>query len=296
MSASPCLLAVHAHPDDEASKGAGTIARYHAAGVRTVLVTCTGGEEGDILNPALDTPEVRGDLAAVRLRELEQAASVIGYDTVELLGYRDSGMPGSPANADPRCFARTLLDEAVAKLVEIVRRERPQVMIAYGDDQRGYPHPDHIRAHEVALAAFDAAGDSGRCLDAGEPFAPAKLYYVAWSRSQALARHEKFLQLGLVSPYAERIADGWLDRMPDVPTTTEIDLTGFAHVRQAALLAHASQVDPTSSFWFGLPEEAEREIYTKDEYVLARSRVDSALPESDLFAGVEVFAGRSAER
>src|ERR1700691_3926512 len=96
-----CLLSVHAHPDDESSKGAGTIARYHAEGVRTVLVTCTGGEEGEILNPALDTAEVRADITAIRGRELEAAARIIGYDEVVLLGYRDSGMAGSEANARP---------------------------------------------------------------------------------------------------------------------------------------------------------------------------------------------------
>src|SRR5579863_3715859 len=96
-----CLLTVHAHPDDEASKGAGTVARYHAAGVRTTLVTCTGGEEGEILNPAMDRPEIRDNLVEVRRAELDRAAAIIGYDEVILLGYRDSGMPDSEANADP---------------------------------------------------------------------------------------------------------------------------------------------------------------------------------------------------
>lgn len=294
MAAPLCLLAVHAHPDDEASKGAGTIARYHAEGVRTVLVTCTGGEEGEILNPAMDTPEVRGDLAAVRRKELDAAALAIGYDVVELLGYRDSGMPGTTANADPRCFARAPLDEAVGRLVAVIRRERPQVVVAYGEDQRGYPHPDHLRAHDVAVAAFDASGDAGAFPDAGAPFEPLKLYYVGWSRAQALARHEKFVELGLESPYAERIAEGWLDRMPEVETTTAIDLTGFEHVRQEALLAHASQVDPTSTFWFGLPEEVERAICTTDEYVLAMSRVETSIPEDDLFTGARELVGRSS--
>ncbi|MCU1495148.1 MAG: Mycothiol conjugate amidase Mca [Acidimicrobiaceae bacterium] len=294
MPASLCLLTVHAHPDDEASKGAGTVARYHAEGVRTVLVTCTGGEEGEILNPAMDTPEVRDDIAAVRKLELDVAAAAIGYDVVEMLGYRDSGMPDSPANADPRSFARAPLDEAVGRLVRIVRRERPQVLVAYGEDQSSYPHPDHLRAHEIAVAAFDAAADPAAFTDSGEPFQPLKLYYVGWSREQALARHEKFLELGLISPYAERIAEGWLQRMPDVHPTTSVDLTGFEHIRQAGLLAHATQVDPTSPFWFGLPDEAERAIYTHDYYVLARTLVDTALPEQDLFSGVRELASRSS--
>jgi len=127
-------MSVHAHPDDEASKGPATVALYHHQGVRTVLVCCTGGEEGDILNPAMDLPEVRADIAAVRRRELATAADIIGYDEVVHLGYRDSGMPDTPQNDHPDCFARADLDEAVARLVEVVRRERPQVIITYGED------------------------------------------------------------------------------------------------------------------------------------------------------------------
>ncbi len=136
-----CLLTVHAHPDDESSKGAGTVARYHADGVRTVLVCCTGGEEGDILNPAMDRPEVRADLEAVRRQELDAAAEIIGYDEVVMLGYRDSGMPDSEANARPEAFANAPLDEAVGRLVEIIRRERPQVVVTYGDDQTAISAP-----------------------------------------------------------------------------------------------------------------------------------------------------------
>jgi mycothiol S-conjugate amidase len=110
MSDRLTLLTVHAHPDDESSKGAGTVARYHDEGVRTVLVTCTGGEAGDILNPAMDRPEVAADLPAVRRRELARAAEIIGYDEVVMLGYRDSGMPGTPANEHPEAFANAPLD------------------------------------------------------------------------------------------------------------------------------------------------------------------------------------------
>src|SRR3982751_4799736 len=107
-----CLLTVHAHPDDEASKGAGTVARYRAEGINTVLVCCTGGEAGDILNPAMDRPEVREHLHEIRMEELRRATDIIGFDEVVMLGYRDSGMPDTPENADPRCFARADLDEA----------------------------------------------------------------------------------------------------------------------------------------------------------------------------------------
>ena len=280
-----CLLTVHAHPDDESSKGPGTVAKYHAEGVHTVLVTCTGGEEGDVLNPAMDTPEVRADLPSVRAGELAAAAEIIGYDEVELLGYRDSGMPDTEANAHPDSFASAELEEAVERLVRIVRRARPQVIVAYGEDHSGYPHPDHIRAHEIAVAAFEAAGDPDRFPSTGEPFQPLKLYYVVWSKRRIVETHKKFLELGLESPYDDR----WFDR-PDQEDeiTTSIDLTGFEEIRSRALLAHATQIDPTSKFWFGLPPEVARTIHPFDDYVLARSLVDSdsERPETDLFAGI----------
>jgi mycothiol S-conjugate amidase len=284
-----CILAVHAHPDDEASKGAGTIARYHAEGVRTVLVTCTGGEEGEILNPALDTPDVRADITAIRGRELEAAARIIGYDEVVLLGYRDSGMAGSEANARPDSFAATPLDEAVGRLVRIVRRERPQVIVTYDEDQAGYPHPDHLRVHDISVAAFEAAGDPAAYPGTGEPFQPLKLYYTVWSRKRMLATHAKFLELGLESPFDDR----WFDR-PDTGDriTSSIDLTGYEEVRAESLKAHATQVDPTSKFWFGLPPEVARTIHPFDDYVLARSLVGEVGPEDDLFAGVREPAAR----
>jgi mycothiol S-conjugate amidase len=308
MTTPLCLLTVHAHPDDEASKGPGTVARYKAEGVRTVLVCCTGGEEGDILNPALDSPEVRADLAAVRMAELAAATTVIGYDEVVMLGYRDSGMPDSEANARPDCFARAPLDEAVGRLVAIIRRERPQVIVTYHDDQKGYPHPDHLRVHEISIIAFDAAGDPSAFPEAGEPWTPLKLYYVGWSGARIMAMHEKFLELELESPF-DRI---WLKRAKsnDVPYTTMIDISAYADVRREALLAHATQVDPTSPFWFGLPPEVANTVHPFDEYVLARNRVGEpgtpgAAPaegsdptvvdgpvEDDLFAGVRDLANR----
>ncbi|HTW97440.1 MAG TPA: mycothiol conjugate amidase Mca [Acidimicrobiales bacterium] len=283
-----CLLCVHAHPDDEASKGAATVARYHAEGVRTILVTCTGGEEGEILNPAMDTPEVRADLAGVRRRELLLAAQLIGYDHVELLGYRDSGMAGTVANDDPRCLARAPIDEATGRLVAVIRRERPQVVVTYPEDQSGYPHPDHLRVHELSLAAFEAAGDPGRYRDAGEPWQPAKLYYCVWSVERMRQRHAKFLELGLESPYAERIDSAAARTAPE--PTTSVSIAGFEEARQEGLLAHATQVDPSSPFWFGLPPHVERSIYPFDDYVLARSHVGAAAGEDDLFAGARAAA------
>jgi len=307
VSSRLCLMTVHAHPDDEASKGAGTVARYHAEGVRTVLVCCTGGEEGDILNPAMDTPEVRADLPAVRRRELEAACAVIGYDEIVMLGYRDSGMPDTPANQRPECFARAPLEEAVGRLVAVMRRERPQVVVTYDEDQRGYPHPDHLRVHEISVVAFEAAADPESYPEAGEPWQPLKMYYVGWSGERVLAMHEKFRELGLESPFDDK----WLERASAQPRkhTTIVRLAEHSGVMRNALLAHATQVDPTSPFWFGLPPEIARTVHPFDEYVLARNLVgegrsdriapevgspsgDGGPMEDDLFAGVRHLAAR----
>ncbi len=299
VSESRCILTIHAHPDDEASKGAGTVARYHADGVRTVLVCCTGGEEGEILNPALDTPEVHGNLAAVRREELARATEIIGYDEVVMLGYRDSGMADSEANANPDCFAAAPLQEAVERLVAIVRRTRPQVMVIYGDDQTGYPHPDHLRVHDAGLAAFQAAGDPLQFVDAGPAYQPAKLYYTVHSAARFRAIHDKFEELGLESPFDEAWRDRW-DSMPEDVPTAVVDITGYTDVRRLALLAHATQVDPESKFWFGLPPEVMGTIQPHDDYRLALigapngtvSAVDwDGVVEVDLFASVDARVG-----
>jgi mycothiol S-conjugate amidase len=288
-----CLLTVHAHPDDEASKGAATVNRYHSEGVRTVLVCCTGGEAGDILNPAMDRPEVRERLHEIRMEELKRSTEVIGYDEVVMMGYRDSGMPGTPENEDARSFAKADEFEAVGRLVEVIRRERPQVIITYPDNHEGYPHPDHIRVHEISVKAFDAAGDPDAYPEAGTPWQPLKLYYSAWSRARMLAIHNKFLELGMESPFDEK----WFDR-PDMDhrITTRLDVGDLDHVRRAALLAHATQIDPDSPFWFGLPPDLV--VYRTDDYIQARTLVDAPVPEDDLFAGIRdrVPSGSAPDR
>jgi mycothiol S-conjugate amidase len=285
---------VHAHPDDEASKGAGTVARYHAAGVRTVLVTCTGGEEGDILNPAMERPEVRANLDAVRRQELDRAAEIIGYDEVVLLGYRDSGMPDSPANADPRCFARAPLDEAVGRLVAVIRRTRPQVVVTYPRDQSGYPHPDHLRVNEISEIAFDAAGDPGRFPEAGPAWQPVRLCYVRWSVKRMRAMHDKFLELGLESPYDdERMArmlaaeDKERAGVPPEHPHILVDISGHTSVVREALLAHATQIDPNSRHWFGLPPEVADTVYPWEEYEVARDLTAGGPVADDLFGGMD---------
>jgi mycothiol S-conjugate amidase len=282
-----CLLTVHAHPDDEASKGAATVAKAHAEGIRTVLICCTGGEAGDVHNPAMDTAEVRADLPAIRLRELARSAEVIGYDEVVMLGYRDSGMPDTPENAHPDAFANAPLDEAVGRLVAVIRRTRPQVIITYSDDQRGYPHPDHLRVHDISMPAFERAGDPTVHPELGDPWQPSKLYYIVWSRARMVATHTKMLELGLESPFDEK----WFERPDqDHRITTRIPIGDHYEVRQQALVAHATQIDPSSPFWFGLPPEVARTVHPYDDYVLARSLVGGPPPgevEHDLFAGVD---------
>ena len=285
-----CLMTVHAHPDDEASKGAATVAKARAEGVRTVLVCCTGGEAGEILNPAMDREEVRARLPEVRMEELAASVEAIGYEELVLLGYRDSGMPGTPENEDPRCFARADLDEAVGRLVAAIRRHRPHVLVIYADDQRGYPHPDHLRVHDVGVAAFEASGDPQAYPEAGEPWQPLKLYYTVWTRARVLAAHERFLKLGLESPYGPEFFErvGQDDRV-----TTRVDISDFADVRPRALLAHRTQIDPESKHWFGLPPEEARTVYPYDDYVLARSLVgETGVSEDDLFAGLRDRAGQ----
>jgi mycothiol S-conjugate amidase len=204
-----------------------------------------------------------------------------------MLGYRDSGMPDTPANERPDSFAQADIDEAIGRLVAVIREERPQVIVTYADDQEIYPHPDHLRVHDIGVAAFEASGDPDRYPDAGEPWQPLKLYYSMWSKARVVAQHEAFLEAGLESPFNEK----WFDRdWTDDRISTRISVRDFFDVRVEALLAHATQIDPKSPFWFGLPQEVMAEIHPYDDYHLARSLVGATQPsddlEDDLFSGV----------
>ena len=278
------LLTIHAHPDDEASKGAGTVAKYHAEGARCVLVCCTDGGAGDILNKSLDTPENKDNIVAIRRAELDSSAEIIGYDRVAMLGYLDSGMPDMPENAHPDNFANAPLDEAVGRLVAIIREERPHVIITYSDHQSGYLHPDHLRVNDISIPAFDAAGDPEQFPEAGEPWQPLKMYYTAWSQERIVKTHEKCLEVNGESPFDER----FLEReSEDHLITAKIEVQDFWNERCDALLAHATQVDPDESFWFPLPRDIAAAVYPFDDYELAMSRVDVANGiEDDLFAGI----------
>lgn len=301
MSVAPesplCVLTVHAHPDDEASKGAPTLAKYRDLGVRTVLVCCTGGEEGDLQNPALrevggpfhglSPDEEKQHLARVRPLELAESARIIGFHEVVMLGYRDSGMAESEANAHPDCFHQADHDEAVGRLVEIIRRQRPQVIITYGDDQRGYPHPDHLKVHDISLPAFERAGDPEWYPSAGEPWQPLKMYYSVWSRTRLIAVHEAMLAKLGKSPYDDK----WLNRPgQDERITTRIDVASHMAARSGALRAHATQVDPAEPWWFGLQDDELAAVYPFEDWVLAKSMVGTPADheiEIDLFAGID---------
>jgi mycothiol S-conjugate amidase len=286
------MLTVHAHPDDESSKGAATCARYVDEGREVMVVTCTGGERGSILNPAMDRPGILDEMPAVRREEMARAASILGVQH-RWLGFVDSGLPeGDPPPPLPEgSFALGDVDEQVEALVAVIREFRPHVLVTY-DERGGYPHPDHIRTHEISVVAFDAAGDPDRHPQAGPPWQPLKLYYShGFSRARLEAFHAALLARGLESPYGEWLAN-WSADFPDPGSrvTTRVQCADWFPVRDEALRAHATQIDPTSR-WFLVPQEIQREVWPTEDYELVRSLVESPLPEDDLFAGVAVPAG-----
>ncbi|MEU4092660.1 mycothiol conjugate amidase Mca [Streptomyces sp. NPDC026673] len=281
------LMAVHAHPDDESSKGAATMARYVSEGVDVLVATCTGGERGSVLNPKLQGDKyIEEHIHEVRAKEMDEAREILGVQQ-SWLGYVDSGLPeGDPLPPLPEgCFALQDVDEAAGTLVRLIREFRPHVIITY-DENGGYPHPDHIMTHKISMVAFEAAGDPERYPEAGEPWTPLKLYYnQGFSRQRTLALHEALLARGLESPYGE-----WLERWqtadrPERNITTHVPCSDFFEIRDKALLAHATQIDPDGA-WFHVPMELQKEVWPTEDYELAKSRVDTSLPEDDLFAGI----------
>ncbi|MGK2866643.1 MAG: mycothiol conjugate amidase Mca [Mycobacterium sp.] len=281
------LMAVHAHPDDESSKGAATTARYAEEGARVMVVTLTGGERGDILNPAMDIPEVHGRIHEVRRDEMAKAAEILGVEH-HWLGYVDSGLPeGDPLPPLPEgCFALVPLEEPTEALVRVIREFRPHVITTY-DENGGYPHPDHIRCHEVSVAAYEAAADHVRYPDAGAPWAVSKLYYNhGFLRQRMQVLQDEFAKNGEEGPFAK-----WLEKwdpeddLLDKRVTTRIECAKYFAQRDDALLAHATQIDP-KSFFFTTPMEWQQRLWPTEEYELARSRVPVQLPETDLFTGI----------
>jgi len=278
------LMAVHAHPDDEASKGAATTAHYVREGVDVMVVTCTGGERGDVLNAAAQGDVDRHGLTEVRRREMAESARILGVRHA-WLGFEDSGYPeGDPKPPLPAgCFADLPLEVAAAPLVALVRQFRPHVMTTY-DENGGYPHPDHIRCHEVSLEAFTKSGDPDAYPGTGDPWQPAKLYYnMSFTRDRVVTFHDALIAAGMESPYAEWLED-W-DEGEEDRVTTRIRVDEFFPVRDDALRAHRTQVEP-DGMWFAVPLEMQRELWPTEDFHLAISHVPTELPESDLFGGL----------
>jgi N-acetyl-1-D-myo-inositol-2-amino-2-deoxy-alpha-D-glucopyranoside deacetylase len=283
-----CLLAVHAHPDDETISTGGILARYAASGVRTVVVTCTGGEEGEISEMHLATPE---NLGQVRAFELANALRILRVQRSVALGYRDSGMADTPANQHDRSFLRANLEEATERLVRVIREERPQVVVTY-DERGGYGHPDHVRAHQVTLAAFRASGDAARFPDAGPTWQAAKLYYVLFPRSLAERFARAFAKHGIDAPFsAPAGADAGEQASEfganDARVTTVVDVSAHAETKRRALLVHRTQVGP-DFFLARLPRETLLGLWGAEHFQLAAGPIapDATGRESDLFAGL----------
>jgi mycothiol S-conjugate amidase len=302
MSSPLTLMTVHAHPDDETIATGGVMARYAAQGIRVVCVTCTYGEVGEIVVPALDTPANHARLGEIRQLELAQALARLGPIEHHWLGYRDSGMAGTPDNDDPRSFWQADLEEATGRLVGIVRRERPHVLVSY-NDAGGYLHPDHIRAAQIAKAAFARAGDPAayseqlRGPHALEPWTPRKFYEVVLDFERRGELNELLREQGIEPPWGpradetdeqRRTREEWLAKMAAAqgPVTTRVDVSDFLEAKHAALREHATQIAPDSPFLAITPAQWRRIAPTED-FTLRESRVAPVrIPEDDLFAGL----------
>lgn len=274
------LLAVHAHPDDEASKGAATTAKYLAEGVEVMIVTCTGGERGDLLNQNLDNAEFEKNIKAFRAKEMQKSIEILGAQHA-WLGFEDSGwVENGPVPKGS--FADIPVEVAGDKLIQIIRRFRPQVLITY-DENGGYPHPDHIRTHQIAMHAWEHSKTLSYKPELGFAWSISKLYYHQTFNTEKLkAFRASFEKLKIKNPYED-----WFDETKDDSdlVTTKINCAEFFEIRDAALKAHASQVDPAGE-WFAMPRDEEKLIWPTEDYQLAATRVDSDFPEDDLFAGL----------
>jgi LmbE family N-acetylglucosaminyl deacetylase len=263
------LMAVHAHPDDEVLGTGGLLARCAAEGVRTVLVTCTNGEQGDDAggakpgDPGHDATEV----AARRLAELRESADLLNIRHLELLGYRDSGMAGWSTNDDPAAFANIPQDESAGRLAELMEHYRPQVVVTY-DENGGYGHPDHIQAHRIALAAAEKTG------------VPDKLYYTAIPRSGIRRMFDGIREAGIEIDFDPPDDFG----TPDELVTSTLDVSAHWEAKREALRAHASQEE--NIFLLRLPEEMQRSVFSFEAFVRRQCRVQAPDTEDDLFAGL----------
>jgi LmbE family N-acetylglucosaminyl deacetylase len=259
------LVTFHAHPDDEAIATGGTMARAAAAGHRVVLVTATGGECGEVAEGVLRPGE---SLAERRAQELAEAARILGVARTELLGYRDSGMVGTPANEDPECFWRADLEEAAARLAAILVEERPDVLTIY-DERGNYGHPDHIQVHRVGVRAGELAGVP-------------RVYEATVNRDEMARLLSEAKAQGLSDlPDIEGVDFDM--GLPESELTTRIDVSSLLEVKRAALMAHASQL-PEGSFFRKMPPEAFAAAFGTEWY--RRRGAPPGVLESDLFDGL----------
>ncbi len=296
MTASRRALFVHAHPDDETINNGATMARYVAEGAQVTLLTCTLGEEGEVLVPELELlgPEHADQLGGYRIGELRAAMAALGVEDIRFLGgpgrYRDSGMMGTPANDEPRAFWNADLDDAVAHAVAVVREVRPQVLVTY-DENGGYGHPDHIQAHRVAMVAVEAAADPTFRPELGRAWAVAKVYWCCVPRSllqagiDALAAAGEEAMFGGVTDAAQIPFS-----VPDEEVTAAVDGRAFAGAKDAALRAHATQITVDGPF-FALSNNLGQEVLAVEHYRLVRGERGPAGAgpegwEDDLFAGL----------
>ena len=288
------LLLVHAHPDDETINNGATMARYVAEGAQVTLLTCTLGEEGEILPPELAqlAADAADQLGGYRIAELRAAMEALGVTDWRFLGgpgrYRDSGMMGTPANDEPRAFWNADLDEAVAHAVAVVREVRPQVVVTY-DESGGYGHPDHIQAHRVAMRAVDAAADPAYRPDLGEPWEIAKIYWTAMSISRLREEAAMMAERGIENPFEGFDLDNPPRFMvPDEAIACELDGTAYADAKLDAMKAHATQIQVDGPF-FALSNSVGNHVWGLEHYRLAKGvkgPVDERGWESDLFAGL----------
>jgi mycothiol conjugate amidase Mca len=280
------MMAVHAHPDDEVIVTGGMFARAAAAGARTVLVCCTGGEEGEIHDPELDPEEAKHRLAEIRAAELGRACEILHIEDLHFLGYRDSGMAGTDANADPRNFHNADPEDAIRRLVRLIRQHRPQVVITY-DENGGYGHPDHLAAHQRTVAAVPAAADPARFPDAGEPWDTPKLYYAVWSMRGWVELRSRLRERGLPVPFEDEGSDFDPEEhmTVDERISAWVDVSAHLAQKKSALYAHRTQISQ-DFFIRTLPEDLADEMMSTECFQLARSTQEFPRPESDVFDGL----------
>lgn len=277
------LLAFHAHPDDEVTSTGGVLARYAALGEEVVVVTATDGSEGEIHN--YDEPEaIKSRLADVRKDEIAAALSVLGVKHHEFLGYRDSGMMGETSNDHPDSFWRAEMMEATGRLISLIRRYQPEVMVIY-DPIGGYGHPDHINVHRIGMSAWYAARDFGRfpLVDGEEAWMPHKLYWTVFPRSRYVRFAERRLEQGEITE--EQFEQAKNSGFPDEDVTTWIDVRDQLDQKMEAWKAHRSQI-PEDWFFFTLTGDAREEALSHETFLRIFSRVPAPDHESDLFAGL----------